>query len=88
MDGYHWRAPDHILGGTTVVVMSAENSDYDYNYKTDFEIWRENKEFERQNISRSQPPLDSDPIDMNTTNEKMSHLDLTPVDKKLHTPSH
>ena len=34
----------------------------DYNYKTDFGIWRENQEFERQKNARSRPPLDSNPV--------------------------
>ena len=34
----------------------------DYNYKTDFEIWKENKEFERQNNERSQPSLELAPF--------------------------
>ena len=66
--------------------MSAENSDYDYKYKTEFQIWRENQEFERQNISMSQPPLESIPIDMNMTNTEMSHLDSTPVGTKTPDP--
>ena len=41
-DGSHWSAPDHVFGGAIAVGMSAENSDHKYNYKTDFEIWREN----------------------------------------------
>ena len=49
-DGSHWSAPDHIFGEATVVGMSAAKSDHDYNYKTEFQIWKENKEFELQNI--------------------------------------
>ena len=52
-DGYHWLAPDHVFGEATAVRISAGRSDQDYSYKTHFEIWRENKEFERQNISMS-----------------------------------
>ena len=52
-DGYNWSAPGHVFGGATAVGMSAEKSDNDYNYKTYFEIWRENQEFERQNIFMS-----------------------------------
>ena len=43
-DGYNWSAPGHVFGGATAVGMSAEKSDNDYNYKTYFEIWRENQE--------------------------------------------
>ena len=53
MDGSQWSAPDHIFGEATAVGISAENSDHDYNYKTEFQIWKENKEFERQKISTS-----------------------------------
>ena len=45
-DGAHWSAPNHIFGETTVIGVSEENSDYDYNYKTYFQVWKENKEFE------------------------------------------
>ena len=68
--------------------MSTSKSDHDYNYKTDFEIWRENKECERQNISMILQPLESTPIDTNTTNTKTSHFDLNPVGKKSQTPIH
>ena len=36
--GYHWRAPDHVFGEATSVGMSAEKSDNEYSYKTDFGI--------------------------------------------------
>ena len=38
IDRYHWSAPDHISGEATAVVISAANSDHNYNNKTDFEI--------------------------------------------------
>ena len=53
----HWTAPDHFFGEAAVVVMSAAKSDHDYSYKTDFEIWGENKESERQFVLMSLPPL-------------------------------
>ena len=59
---------------------------HDYNYKTELKIWKENKEFERQNISKAQPPLDSTPIGTNTSNAKISHLELTTVDTKTPDP--
>ena len=62
--------------------MSEANSDQEYNYKTGFQIWKNNNEFERQNISMSQPPLDLTPISTKTTSAKLSHLDYTPVDTK------
>ena len=36
--GDHWRVPNHIFGETTTVGVSEANSDYDYNYKTEFQI--------------------------------------------------
>ena len=76
-----------IFGEATAVGMSAEKSDHDYRYKTDFQIWRENQEFERQNISMSRPPLDSNPIVTKNTNVTTSHLDLTPVGTKTSDPN-
>ena len=58
-DGYHWSAPDHFFGESIEFRKSAIMSEQDYSYKTDFQIWRENQEFGRQNISMSRPPLDS-----------------------------
>ena len=69
-DRSHWGTPYHVFGEGISFGMSAAKSDHDYNYKTDFEIWRGNKEFERQTISTGQPPLDSTPIDTNITNVK------------------
>ena len=40
MDGTHCSAPNNVFGGTTVVGVSEEKSDY--NYKTEFQIWKEN----------------------------------------------
>ena len=85
-DGSHWSASDHVFGEATEVGISAAKSDHDYNYKTDFEFWRENQEFERQNIFMSQPPLESTSIDTNKTNAKTSHLDFTPVGTKMPKP--
>ena len=66
--------------------MSGAKLDQDYNYKTEFQICKKSKEFERQNILMSWPPLDSSHIGVNTTNVKISHLDLTPVGKKTPDP--
>ena len=52
-DGSHWSTPEHFFGEAAAVGISSEKSDHDYNYKTYFKIWIENKEFERQNISMS-----------------------------------
>ena len=75
--GAHWSAPDHVFGETIALGVSESKSYHDYNYKTEFQIWKENKEFERQNIPTGQPPLDLTPIGMNATNTKISYLDST-----------
>ena len=49
----HWSAPDNVFGKATAVGMIATRSEQDYSYKTYFEIWRENQDFGRQNISLS-----------------------------------
>ena len=59
---------------------------YTSNYKTELQIWKENKEFERKTILMSCPPLDSTPIGTNTTNAKILHLESIPVDKKTPEP--
>ena len=66
--------------------MSEAKSDHDFNYKTKFQIGKDNKEFERQNILMSQPLLDSTPIGTNTTNAKISNLDSTSVGTKTPDP--
>ena len=42
-----------------IAVGDAVSAKSNYNYKTDFETWRENQEFERQKNARSQPPFES-----------------------------
>ena len=42
-DGAHWSAPNHIFGETAVVGVSEAESDYDYNYKNEFQIWKETR---------------------------------------------
>ena len=37
--GSHWSTPDHVFGEVTAVGISAAKSDYDYIYKTEFQIW-------------------------------------------------
>ena len=78
-DGSYWMVTHHIFGEATAVGMSVAKSYQDYSYKTDFEIWRENQEFERQNILMSQPHLDLTPLGKNTTNVTTSHLDSTTI---------
>ena len=68
-------------GKATVVGMSATRSELDYSYKTDFQNWKENQYFGRQNILMSQPPLDSTTIDTNTTDRTMSQIELIPIKK-------
>ena len=45
IDGAYWSAPNHVFGEVTAVGMNEAKSDYGYNYKTEFQIWKENKEF-------------------------------------------
>ena len=78
--------PDLIFGEATAVGTSAEKSDHDYNNKTEFQVWKYKKEFERQNILMSLPPFGFTLFGSNTTNTKISHLDLTPVVKKTPGP--
>ena len=51
--------------------MSAKS---DYDYETDFEIWRENQKFEHQKNARSRPPLDLTPVGENFSNPKILTL--------------
>ena len=43
MNGSHWSAPYHVFGEATAAGKSVANSDHDYNYKTEFKIWKYNK---------------------------------------------
>ena len=85
-NGAHWRAPNYIFGKTTVVGVNEAKSDYDYNYKTEFQIWRENKEFERQKNSMSQPPLEWTPVGTNKSYSKIKLLESTTVGAKMPDP--
>ena len=42
-NGAHCIAPNHVFGETAAVGVSEAKSDYDYKYKTEFQIWKENK---------------------------------------------
>ena len=75
-DGAHWSTPNHIFDETIAVGVSEAKYDYGYNYKTEFQIWKENKKFERQNILMSQTPLVSTSVGTNTLNTKISTLIL------------
>ena len=68
--------------------MSEAKSEHDYNLKTEFQIGKDNKEFERENILMSQRPLDSTPIGRNTTNEKYHIWNQLLLVRKHQTPSH
>ena len=83
----HWSVTDHVIGDSTAVRMIASKSDHDYSYKTDFEIWRENQEFERQNITMSLPHFESTTIGKNAKNVTTSHLDLNPIGEKMLYPT-
>ena len=48
----HWSALDHAVVKITEV-RDAVSAKSDYNYKTNFEIWRKNLQFEHQKIARS-----------------------------------
>ena len=41
--GSHWSAHNHIFDETTEFGVSEAKSDDDYNYKTEFQIWKEKK---------------------------------------------
>ena len=51
--GAHHSVPNHISGENTAVGVSELKHDYDYKYNTKFQIWKENMEFDGQNISMS-----------------------------------
>ena len=86
--GYYWSELDHDFGEATSIGMSAERSDQEYSYKTDFEVWSENKEFGRQMFLMNRPPLKSTHIGTNSTNVKTSQLESTNIEKKHHNPRH
>ena len=44
-----------IVNGAKRLNMSEAKSDHDYYYKTQFQVWKETKEFERQNTSMIRP---------------------------------
>ena len=86
--GSHWRAPDHVFGEATAVLISVAKLDHNYNYKTEFQIWKVNKEFELQNILMSWPPLDLTTIGTNMTNARYHIWTRLLLVWKLQTPSH
>ena len=56
MDVAHWRFLDHVVGESTEVE-DAVSTESEYNYETDFGLWRENQQFDFQTIAKSGPPL-------------------------------
>ena len=72
-DVSHWSTPNHIFGKNTVVGDAVRAKSY-YNYKTGFENWRKNQEFERQNNARSRPPLDLTTVVAKTPDPKILTL--------------
>ena len=54
----------------------------DYNYKTDFEIWRGNIQFKLQKIEISQPSLDSNPIGAKIPDKNTPATNSTPIGAK------
>ena len=66
--------------------MSEMKEKNNYNYKSDFETMRAIQDFERENISMSQPTLVSTPIGINMTNRKTLPIDLIPVGTKTIDP--
>ena len=67
--------------------MIEAKSDHDYNYKNEVQIWKDNKEFDRQICLIIRPPLYLTIIGTNTTDTKISHLDSTPVGTKIPDPN-
>ena len=70
----HWSTLGHIFGKTTAVgnYVIAKS---DYNYKTDFDTWRENQEFESQKNARNLPPLDLNPVGAKKSDPKTLTMD-------------
>ena len=59
----------------------------DHVFETDFQNWRENHDFGRQNISMSRPPLYSTPTGTNMTNRTTSPIDLITIEKQTPEPT-
>ena len=87
-NGSNWIPPWHYISEYTTDRVSKMKAKNHYNFKIDFETRREIQDFGRQNDPMSWPTLDSTPLGTNTTNRKMSHIDLMPVRKKLQSLRH
>ena len=75
IDESNWITTGHIIGEVTADRMIRTRSEQNYSSKNYFEIRRKTKNFEQQNISASQPPLDSTPFVTNTINGTTSTND-------------
>ena len=84
-DYAHWNTADHYVGQSTNVRDAVSTKSYysEEKYKTDFEIWRGNIQFEREKIEISQPPLDSTPVDAKTSDSKAPATESTPDGEKI-----
>ena len=87
-EGSNWSAPSNVFGKDTVVRVSGTRSEQNYSSKTDFETRKKTQDFGQQNISMSQPLLESTPFGTNTTNGTMSPIELIPVGKICQTLCH
>ena len=86
-DRSHRSDTDILFCKPTAVRMSATRSEHNYSY-TDFQIWRENQDFGRQNNPMSQPPLDLTTIGTNMNKVKTSQFDLIPIRTKIQNSCH
>ena len=77
----HWSVQDQYVGESTVVGEAA-SAKSDFNYKTDFEVWRETQIFEHQKIAMSRPPVESIPVGAKMLDAKTPAMDLTPISAK------
>ena len=88
-DVTHWISLEHIYGETTAVGDTVSlKSDYDNNYNTDLEIWKENKEFEHKKNARSRTPLDLTPVGTKTLDAKYHLFNRLMLVIKLQTAKH
>ena len=84
-DGSNCLPHGHIIGEVTSARMIRTSSDENHSSKTDFKTRRENQDF-AQNISMSQPPLNSTHFGTNTSNRTTSPIDSITVGEKIPDP--
>ena len=83
--GSNWLLPGHHICEVTADRVSRTRPEQNYNTQCDFETRRRgavNQDFGRQNISISQPPLNSTTLGTNTHNRTTSPIDSIPVGTK------